>query len=70
MEDVAVILGDNIFQNNVGDAVQSFKSGARIFLKAVADAVRFGVAKVDESCGQVLCIEEKHDVPKSDFAVQ
>jgi len=27
-EDVAVILGDNIFQDNVRDAVQSFKSGA------------------------------------------
>ena len=68
-EDVAVILGDNIFQDNVRDAVQSFKSGARIFLKAVPDAARFGVAEVDESSGQVLCIEEKPDVPKSDYAV-
>jgi len=34
-EDVAVILGDNIFQDNVKDAVQSFNSGARIFLKLV-----------------------------------
>jgi glucose-1-phosphate thymidylyltransferase len=68
-EDVAVILGDNIFQDDVGGAVQSFRSGARIFLKAVEDAARFGVAEVDESCGQVLCIEEKPDVPKSDYAV-
>ncbi len=51
------------------DAVQSFNSGARIFLKPVPDAARFGVAEVDESCGQVLCIEEKPDVPKSDYAV-
>ncbi len=51
------------------DAVQSFNSGAHIFLKAVPDAARFGVAEVDESSGQVLCIEEKPDVPKSDYAV-
>jgi glucose-1-phosphate thymidylyltransferase len=66
-EDVAV--RDNIFQDNVKDAVQSFKSGARIFLKAVPDAARFGVAEVDENSGQVLCIEEKPDVPKSELAV-
>ena len=68
-EDVTVILGDNIFQDNVKHAVQSFESGARIFLKSVPDAARFGVAEVDESSGQVLGIEEKPDVPKSDLAV-
>jgi glucose-1-phosphate thymidylyltransferase len=51
-----VIPGDNIFQDNVKEAVQSFKSGAHIFLKAVPDAARFGVAEVDENSGQVLCI--------------
>jgi glucose-1-phosphate thymidylyltransferase len=68
-EDVAVILGDNIFQDNVKDAVQSFNSGARIFLKPVPDATRFGVAEVDKDSGRVRCIEEKPDVPKSDHAV-
>ena len=68
-DNVAVILGDNIFQNNVKDAVQSFESGARIFLKPVLDAARFGVAEVDEDRGQVLGIEEKPAVPKSDLAV-
>ncbi len=68
-EDVAVILGDNIFQDNVKDAVQSFKSGAHIFLKTVHDAERFGVAEVDKNSEQVLGIEEKPDAPKSDFAV-
>ncbi|MCK5614498.1 NTP transferase domain-containing protein [Candidatus Pacearchaeota archaeon] len=68
-ESVTVILGDNIFQDNVGEAVQSFKSGARIFLKTVTDAERFGVAEIDESKEQVLGIEEKPEVPKSDYAV-
>ena len=68
-EDVAVILGDNIFQDNVKDAVQSFKSGAHIFLKTVHDAERFGVAEVDKNSEQVLGIEEKPDAPKSDYAV-
>ena len=68
-DNVAVILGDNIFQDNVKDTIQSFTSGARIFLKPVPDAARFGVAEVDEDRGQVLCIEEKPEAPKSDLAV-
>jgi glucose-1-phosphate thymidylyltransferase len=68
-DNVTVILGDNIFQDNIKDAVQSFKSGARIFLKPVHDAERFGVAEVDKDSGKVLGIEEKPEVPKSDQAV-
>ncbi|WP_135611773.1 sugar phosphate nucleotidyltransferase [Methanococcoides sp. AM1] len=68
-DDITVILGDNIFQDSIRNAVQSFKAGAQIFLKQVPDAARFGVAEVDESSGQVLSIEEKPEVPKSDYAV-
>lgn len=68
-EDVAVILGDNIYQDNVTDTIQSFTTGAHIFLKPVPDAARFGVAEVDKDRGRVRCIEEKPDVPKSDYAV-
>jgi glucose-1-phosphate thymidylyltransferase len=68
-DNVTVILGDNIFQDNIGNVVQSFESGAHIFLKIVADAWRFGVAEVDENKGHVVCIEEKPKVPKSNFAV-
>ena len=68
-DNVTVILGDNIFQDRVKDAVQSFESGARIFLKTVLDAARFGVAEVDKNSEHVLGIEEKPKVSKSDYAV-
>ena len=63
-EDVAVILGDNIFQDCMKAPMQSFGGGAHIFLKTVPDAGRFGVAQVDKSKGG-LSIEEKLQVPKS-----
>ncbi|WP_340817891.1 sugar phosphate nucleotidyltransferase [Methanolobus sp. WCC4] len=68
-EDVAVILGDNIFQDNIHATIQSFESGAHIFLKQVSDAARFGVAEVDKSNEKILGIEEKPEVPKSNYAV-
>jgi len=66
-DDVAVILGDNIFQNNVKADVASFKKGAKIFLKEVIDAQRFGVAEFKQD--HVISIEEKNPSPKSNFAV-
>jgi len=68
-ENVVVILGDNIFQDNILKVVQSFDFGAHIFLKQVSDAERFGVAEIDEVNELVLGIEEKPTVPKSDCAV-
>lgn len=64
---VAVILGDNIFQNNVREAVQSFESGAHVFLKEVPDANRFGVAEI--AGDHIVSIEEKPAKPKSNYAV-
>jgi glucose-1-phosphate thymidylyltransferase len=66
-DDVAVILGDNIFQDNVKDDVSSFKVGAKIFLKEVTDAQRFGVAELKKD--YVISIEEKPQFPKSNYAV-
>lgn len=66
-DNVAVILGDNIFQDNVRDAIQSFESGARIFLKEVPDASRFGVADIKGD--SIVSIEEKPANPKSNYAV-
>ena len=66
-DNVAVILGDNIFQDDIRKDVESFGSGAKIFLKEVTDAHRFGVAEVKGH--RVLGIEEKPKVPKSNLAV-
>ncbi len=66
-DDVAVILGDNIFQDNVHEAVQPFESGAHVFLKEVPDANRFGVAEI--AGDHIVSIEEKPAKPKSNYAV-
>jgi glucose-1-phosphate thymidylyltransferase len=66
-ESITVILGDNIFEDSIRDAVQSFTSGARVFLKQVPDAQRFGVAEVAGT--RILSIEEKPSKPKSNLAV-
>ena len=49
-EPVCVILGDNIIENNICLAVENFhkqQQGAKILLKEVLDARRFGVAEID-----------------------
>ncbi|WP_048149004.1 sugar phosphate nucleotidyltransferase [Methanolacinia paynteri] len=66
-DDIAVILGDNIFEDKIKESVNSFDSGAKIFLKSVADPQRFGVAEVDGD--RIIGIEEKPKAPKSDLAV-
>lgn len=64
---VTVILGDNIFQDNIEKDVTNFNGGAKIFLKEVTDAHRFGVAELKSE--KVIGIEEKPQEPKSSFAV-
>jgi glucose-1-phosphate thymidylyltransferase len=66
-DDVAMILGDNIFTDDFSDVIRSFKSGATVFVKRVPDPERFGVVEFDEK-GSVRSIEEKPVQPKSDFA--
>lgn len=66
-ENVAVILGDNIFQEDIRKDAETFKSGAKIFIKEVPDARRFGVAELHEN--KVISIEEKPSRPKSSYAV-
>ena len=59
---VAVILGDNIFEDTMKADVTSFRKGAKIFLKEVPDAHRFGVAEIDGD--RVVSIEEKPENPQ------
>jgi glucose-1-phosphate thymidylyltransferase len=64
---VAVVLGDNIFKDSIKSDVASFQGGAKIFLKEVSDAQRFGVAEVAGE--RVTGIEEKPRQPRSNLAV-
>jgi glucose-1-phosphate thymidylyltransferase len=68
-EKVTVILGDNIFEKvEIDKDTVEKEDNAMIFLKEVGDSKRFGVAELDEN-GKVLSIEEKPEVPKSNYAV-
>lgn len=69
---VVVILGDNIFQENLAPYVDAFRkqgSGAKLLLKRVAveDARRFGVAMLDGD--RITGIVEKPIDPPSDLVV-
>ena len=67
---VCVVLGDNIIEGNIAAAVRAYKEqgkGAKIILKRVPDPERFGVPEL--SGQNVLRIEEKPKLPKSDYAV-
>lgn len=67
---VCVILGDNIIEGNIVQAVQDYRrqgTGAKILLKEVPDPQRFGVPKLDGT--SVVRIDEKPDAPQSQYAV-
>jgi glucose-1-phosphate thymidylyltransferase len=69
-ESVCVILGDNIISGSIRLPVEDFRrqgKGAKLLLKGVSDAQRFGVAEVRD--GKVISIEEKPAQPKSNLAV-
>lgn len=69
-EQLCVMLGDNIIERNVVAAVNAFREqqrGARILLKEVPDAGRYGVARFES--GRIVAIEEKPERPPSSYAV-
>jgi len=63
-----MILGDNIFEDDLNEKIQNFSKGGMVFAKEVNDPERFGVVDFDEK-GKVLSIEEKPKSPKSNYAV-
>lgn len=67
-DSVTMILGDNLFEDDFSEAIQSFQSGARVFAKEVDDPERFGVVEFDENM-RAVSIVEKPAEPKSNFAV-
>jgi glucose-1-phosphate thymidylyltransferase len=67
---IVVILGDNIFEDDITPFVRSFEAqaeGAKILLKTVDNPNRFGVAELKDN--RVVGIEEKPARPKTDLAV-
>ena len=69
---VAVILGDNIFENSFKSEIEEFQKMDKyeccLFLKEVKDPERFGVAELN-SDKTLRSIEEKPKKPKTNFAV-
>ena len=69
-EAMAVILGDNIFENSFAPTAKSYLKqggGARVLVKEVHDPGRFGVAEINDN--KIMMIEEKPAQPKSNYAV-
>lgn len=72
-DSVSMILGDNIY---FGDGLSqlcrdaaSREKGASVFAYHVEDPQRYGVVSFDKATGTALTIEEKPQVPKSNWAV-
>lgn len=65
-DSVCAILGDNVYFDDLSNAIQNFKTGGHLFVKEVPDAERFGVVTLNGDT--VTSIEEKPRAPKSKFA--
>jgi len=67
-DSVTMVLGDNIFEDDLAKRIKDFKKGGLVFVKQVKDnPSRYGIFEFDDS-GKVLSIEEKPAKPKSNFA--
>lgn len=67
---LTIILGDNIFDQNIEPFVTGFKkqqTGAKILIKEVPDPKPFGVPELKD--GKIVSIEEKPRVPRSRYCV-
>ncbi len=67
-DNVALILGDNIFEDDFVRQIKDFRSGGHIFAKKVSDPERFGVVKFNKN-NRAIEIVEKPVQWISDYAV-
>ena len=74
-DDVCLVLGDNIFYGHglttmLANSIANVKNDkkATVFGYFVKDPERYGVAEFDDN-GNVLSLEEKPEIPKSNYAV-
>ena len=67
-DNVCLILGDNIFEDDFSQAISGFVSGAMIFAKKVTDPERSGVVVFDKSM-KAIKIVEKPNEHISDYAI-
>lgn len=67
-DNVTMILGDNIFEDDFSEDIIHFQKGAKVFAKQVSDPSRFGVVKFDENM-KAEKIVEKPQTYLSDYAV-
>ncbi len=57
-DNVCMILGDNIFEDDFSSTIKRFKKGAQIFAKKVSDPERFGVVKFDKQMKAMEIVEK------------
>lgn len=67
-DSVTMVLGDNIFEDDLSEAIKNFKSGGQVFAKEVTDPERFGVVKFDDE-GKAIQVVEKPKEFVSDWAL-
>lgn len=67
-DNVAVILGDNIFEKDFKKELKAFKGGAMVFFKEMRNPTSFGVPVFDRTGKRIVMIEEKPKEPKSELA--
>lgn len=66
-DNICALLGDNIYFDNLSGYIQSFQTGAHVFLKEVPDPKRFGIAELNGNT--VVHVEEKPQNPRTNLAI-